>query len=158
MGKEISQLATLLRKRLHTLKSLSIEIAAGQKACIALDLGGVQAHDRGKEDLCAELGRIEAEITALQESPAHEELFQGLANRARGVPEGRTDQETLRRLWEESEAARIEAGRCNDVYAEFLRRARSTVGVMMNVMSHCLGVYPSEMFPAPAQSPFERSF
>ncbi|MGH9343814.1 MAG: hypothetical protein ACRD19_08645 [Terriglobia bacterium] len=157
MGKEISQLTTLLRKRLHALESLSSEIAAGQKACIALDLDGVQDHDRRKQDMCAEIKRVELEITALRENPAYREVFEILADTGKILPASKADKETFLRLWEKSEAARLEAGRRNEIYAEFLRRARSTVGVMMNVMSHCLGVYPSEMFPAPVQSPFERS-
>lgn len=154
MGKEISQLTTLLRRRLHALESLSSEITAGQEACIALDLDGLEAHDRRKECLCAELGRISLEIGALQQIPAHRELFQSLAGQAK---ESSSDSETLSRLWEDSEAARAEAGRRNQIYAEFLRRARSTAGIMMNVISHCLGVYPSEIFPPSTQSPFERS-
>lgn len=141
MGKEILQLTTLLRQRLRALESLASEIAAGQNACVALDLDRVQAHDCRKEGLCAEIRRIELEITALQQNA--------------GLLLSQADKKTLYRLWEESEAARLEVGRRNQVYAEFLRRAHSTVGVMMNVISHCLGVYPSEVFPA--QTAFERS-
>lgn len=155
MGKEILQLTTLLRKRLHALESLSSEIAAGQNACVALDLDGVQAHDRRKEDLCAEIRRIELEIAALRQDPAYQGLFKASVDPGASLPLSQADKKTLHRLWEESEAARLEVGRRNQVYAELLRRAHSTVGVMMNVISHCLGVYPSEMFPA--QTAFERS-
>ncbi|HEV2418409.1 MAG TPA: hypothetical protein VGX94_11430 [Terriglobia bacterium] len=155
MGKEILQLTALLRKRLHALESLSSEIAAGQDACVALDLDGVQAHDRRKEDLCAEIRRIELEIAALRQDPTYQGLFRASVDPVSNLPLSQADKKTLYRLWEESEAARLEVGRRNQVYAEFLRRAHSTVGVMMNVISHCLGVYPSEMFPA--QTFFERS-
>lgn len=155
MGKEILQLTTLLRKRLHALESLSNEIAAGQSACVALDFDGVQAHDRRKEDLCAEIRRIELEIAALRQDPAHRDLFKTFEAPDACLPLSQADKKTLYRLWEESEAARLEVGKRNQVYVEFLRRAHSTVGVMMNVISHCLGVYPSEMFPA--QTFFERS-
>lgn len=155
MGKEILQLTALLRKRLRALESLSSEIAAGQNACVALDLDGVQAHDQRKEDLCAEIRRIELEITAFQQNPAHRGLFKAFVGPGADFPSSQADKKTLYRLWEESEAARLEVGRRNQVYAEFLRRAHSTVGVMMNVISHCLGVYPSEAFPA--QTAFERS-
>lgn len=149
------QIANLLRKRLRALQDLSQEITAGQKACIRLDFDAVRTHDEHKQSICAEIGIIEREINVLRGDPENDGLFRSFAVPTELSLAHDKDREALRRLWAESEAARAEAGERNQVYAEFLRRAQSTGRLMMNVIAHCLGVYPSEAFPV--QFHIERS-
>jgi hypothetical protein len=159
MGKDISQFTALLGKRLQALQSLAHEISAGQAACVALDIESLEAHDREKQRLCAEVRRIDIEVMYFQQNGVP--LWQRLAEEPSGSPKDRSEPDSLRqmrRLWEESETARAEVRKRNEVYAEFLRRARSTASVMANVMSHCLGVYPSGILGSSANLPFERSF
>lgn len=149
------QLTTLLRKRLHAFQALAQAIAEGQQACIALDFDGVRAHDDRKQSVCAGIEVIEQEIAALRRDPVNGDLLRRLAGPVESSPSRDQGLAALRRLWSDSETARAEAGERNRVYAEFLRRAQSTGRLMMNVIAHCLGVYPSEAFPG--QSQFERS-
>lgn len=159
MGKHNSQLTNLLSRRLRALESLAHEIAAGQEACVALDIESLEAHDKEKARLCAEVRQLDLDLLSLQPDPAHQGLFQKLGQTENTAGEAEPDVlRHLQRLWQDSEAARVEVVQRNQVYAEFLRRARSTVSVMMNVMSNCLGVYPSAIFTPSANSPFERSF
>ncbi|MGH9396953.1 MAG: hypothetical protein ACRD18_08915 [Terriglobia bacterium] len=144
MNPETSELIALLTQRHQAFRSLASEIAAGQDACVALDFQGIEVHDTQKVRLCAEVRRLDLAITELQRSPSHQDLLRRLTGREDDADDA-IDAETLqriRRLWQDSDAARAETGRRNRVYAEFLRRARSTVNVMTNIMSHCLGVYP----------------
>lgn len=142
------QLATLLRKRRHSFQALTQEIAAGQQSCVALNFDAVRAYDERKQGVCAEIKSIEQEIAALRRDPANGEIFRRLAGSADSSPATDQGMAALCRLWVESEAARAEAGERNQVYAEFLRRAHATGRLMMNVIAHCMGVYPSEAFPA----------
>lgn len=151
MGKEIQLVASLLRKRLRAFQTLSSEIAAGQAACIALDFDALRTYDERKMSACGELQNLSRALAELASDPACGEALRNLRH---GAAAGGGFEE-LRRVWEECEKARSEACRRNAVYAEFLRRARATGSVMMNVIAHCLGVYPSEAFPG--QSQFERS-
>lgn len=137
MNPETSQFVTLLTQRYQAFRSLASEVAAGQEACVALDLEGIQNHDMQKVRLCAELRRVELDLSQLQQNPAYQDLFKRLA--AAG---GDGDVQRISQLWRDSEEARVEAARRNGVYAGFLKRAGSTLNVMMNIMSHCLGVYP----------------
>lgn len=151
MGKEIPQLTALLHKRLRAFQLLSHEIAAGQAACVALDLDALRTCDERKLGACGDLQELSRALAELGRDPACQALLQSL----RGGAAGSGAPEELRRAWAESEKARSEACQRNAVYAELLRRARATGSVMMNVIAHCLGVYPSEAFPG--QSQFERS-
>lgn len=140
MSHEGNELIDLLSRRRDAYSALAAEIAAGQEACIALDLEGMQLHDRRKTLLCGELRRLDIAITRL-------DAGRNLAWLAEGSEPfgGAQTARRVRELVRDSEAARAEAGRRNQVYAEFLKRATATVRVMMNIMSHCAGVYPSSV-------------
>lgn len=155
MQQHATNLISLLSQRLRALQSLAREVTAGQEACIALDLEKLYAHDRQKELLCAQVRRLDVEIGKLRESIRlggwNSEMTEGRA--------GHPDADTARRLqnlWQECEAARVEVGKRNQVYGEFLRRARSTLSIMINIMSHCLGIYPASSFATATGSFFER--
>lgn len=141
MSHDCTALIDLLSRRRDAYKALAAEIAAGQQACIALDLEGVHLHDRRKALLCAEVHRLDIAITSLDAGRNLAWLAEGSdrpENAARNVWR-------VRELVRDSEAARAEAGRRNQVYSEFLKRASGTVRVMMNIMSHRAGVYPASV-------------
>lgn len=141
MSHDCTELINLLSRRREAYKALAAEIAAGQQACIALDLEGVQLHDREKALLCGELHRLDVAITNLDAGRNLSWLAEG-----GGQPdEKRQTVLRVRELVRDSEAARAEAGRRNQVYAGFLKRAAATGRVMMNILSHCAGVYPASV-------------
>lgn len=160
MEHDEKQLIELLQKRLQKLKILAQEITSAQEACVALDLEALRIHDQQKAQLCAEIGTLDLEISAIvpkhnSSGPLGEMLAAGQSNEA-GI-----DQVMARRLsalFEESKATRAEVQRLNCVYAQFLARSRATLNVMINVISHCLGVYPSLERSASRCVPFERSY
>ena len=160
MPQDAACLISLLNQRLRAFESLAAEVSAGQQACVALDIGKLQLHDQEKYRLCAELRRLDEEIAAFQNSPVYEEALGRPLTESQ--PSGNmADTESLQRIrkvLQDSEEARAEAARRNQTYAAFLRRARSNVTVMINVVSHCLGVYPPWLSPASAGSPWERSY
>jgi D-serine deaminase-like pyridoxal phosphate-dependent protein len=156
MQKDLGRIAELTVTRLEALYSLADEITAGQQACVALDLDALEAHDQQKQYLCTEVGRIDAELLTLAGVRSHE----GFVTRLRAEGAASTQPELLRRiqrLAEQSEAARMEVSRRNQNYAEFLRRARATLNVMTNIVSHCLGVYPPWALPTSKGSLWEGS-
>ncbi|MGH9451478.1 MAG: hypothetical protein ACRD11_13220 [Terriglobia bacterium] len=147
MTPEISQFITLLTERCRAYRLLSREVAAAQEACVVLDIEGIQIHDLQKLRLCAELRRVDLGIAEFKRSAAYQSLSPRLAARQQpAIEKAAADDlgatERMRQLWYDSEAARVEAGRRNEVYAAFLQRAGSTLKVMTNIVSHCLGVYP----------------
>ena len=149
----------LLGERLQKLKSLAQKIKAAQEACVALDLEALRAHDSQKSYLCAEISRLDIEISriVLKHDPAgslRAILVAGYGSESRTEPAARL----LNGLFEESESARAEVRRLNRVYAQFLARSRNTLNVMINVVSHCLGVYPFLDRPASLTLPFERGY
>lgn len=138
MNREYDNLVELLKRRRSVYDSLAAEITAGQEACVALDLQRVECHDRQKAKLCAEVRRLDGAIANLRADRnlawlAVQSEEQGKREMAR----------TLRELLRSSEDARSEAGRRNKVYEAFLKRARATVSILSNVISHCTGVYPA---------------
>jgi hypothetical protein len=142
MQERLLRIAALMGTRLEVLRSLADEITAGQKACVALDLDGLQGHDNRKVRLCEELNRINAETVQLAGLASHEGLMSRLSTEAMGVAEFEILQR-IRQLGEQTEAARVEVSRCNQIYAAFLRRAYAALRIRMNVMFHCAGIYPS---------------
>lgn len=154
MQHDAARLITLLEKRLHAFEALASEITLGQQASVALDLEALRASDAKKETLCAEICGLDREASAL-----YELLPELRLNPAGGGYSNSATPEVLRRLEqvrERNEWARSEAGRRNLVYAEFLARSRATVNVMMNVVSHCLGVYAAPVPNGSARFPFAR--
>jgi hypothetical protein len=154
MKPDLMRIAALMSTRLEALRSLAAEIAAGQQACVALDLERLQACDREKERLCKDLSGIDAKLAKLTGiAPRGSFLGWLAAQSVDGTEPGVL--ERVGKLAKESEAARVEVGRRNEVYNEFLRRARSKLKVMANVVSHCLGVYPAWALPASEVSLWE---
>lgn len=149
MEQTSSQLTALLEQRSQKLKCLAQEIAAGQEACVALDLEALRNHDHQKEQLCAEIRLLDFAIRReVRESASGRSLRDVAADGKLG------------RLIAESETALAEVARLNRVYTLFLARSRSTLKVMANVVLHCRGVYPAPgELPAPPirATPFERS-
>lgn len=128
MNTERSEYMDLLRQRHEAFRSLANEIDAGQQACIRLDISTLRSHDSRKIAICAEVRRLNAAIASLQPAGA-------------AMPVQTLDE--IRLLLKKSEEARAEARRRNQIYADFLGRARSSINMMMNVMAHCLGSYPA---------------
>jgi hypothetical protein len=157
MAENLVRVAELMAARLEALQLLADEITAAQQACVALEVESLQAHDKAKERLCAEVSRMDAELAGLAGAAAREGFVSRLGAQGGGAPH-QDIQDRIQRLGEQSEAARVEVVRRNGAYAEFLRRARSNVKVMTNVISHCLGVYPPWALPASAGSPWERGY
>lgn len=160
MKREISTLTALVNERLLALKSLTQEIAAGQEACIALNREKLEEHDGRKQALCARVSRLDSEIAALLHEFSPGASFRDFAKSALAAA-GPTESAAIARLQElleQSEAARLEAGRLNHVYGELLRRSRSTLQILMNVIAHCLGVYPSSTRTGSPAASFERSY
>jgi hypothetical protein len=156
MAQDLVRITGLMATRLEALYSLADEITAGQQACVALNLEALEAHDQQKQRLCAEVSRIDAELLKLAGSAAHE----GFVSLLRAEDTGSAQPELLcriQRLGEQSEAARLEVGKRNKGYTEFLRRARANIKVMANVVSHCLGVYPPWALPNSKRSLWEGS-
>jgi hypothetical protein len=160
MEPENSRLIKLMEERLQDLKGLALEIQSSQQACVSADIEALRAHDRRKERLCTEIRRLDNEIHDLlpplhPAGPVRSFLEASVAGKG---PEGRKAAVRLRGLLNESEAARLEVSKLNETYAEFLTRARSNLNVMINVLSHCMGIYPS-LRPAAFQgTSFERSY
>lgn len=149
MEQTSSQRTALVEQRLQKLKRLAQEIAAGQEACVALDLEALRNHDHQKEQLCAEIRLLDFAI--------RREVRESASGRSQRevAADGKLD-----RLMAESENARAEVARLNRVYALFLARSRGTLKVMANVVSHCRGAYPAPgelAAPAIPATPFERS-
>ncbi|MDE3180515.1 MAG: hypothetical protein KGM47_12745 [Acidobacteriota bacterium] len=144
MNRDFAQLSGLLNLRTRLFESLTNEINQGLEASIAMNIEAIQIHDRRKVEICQEIHRLHSALAVIQRgsaaSPAAKDLDEAL----------KTDVQ-IRQLWRESEAARAEAGRRNRIYEEFLRQAEGTVKVMMNVMSHCLGVYPASVGALPRE-------
>lgn len=155
MDERVTRIIDLMRLRLEALQALSGEITAAQQACVALDLDGLAAHDREKECLCAELRRVDAELVTLAK-PRPREGFAAHLTAEGGELVEPGILESIERLRQQSEAARIEVARRNRTYEEFLRGARSNLKVMMNVLFHCLGVYPPWALPVSATASWER--
>jgi len=160
MERDDTQLIMLLENRLQKLKSLAQEIKSAQEACVALDIEALRIHDQQKVQLCAEIRSLDLEISAVvskhnSSGPLGEMLAASHSNEA-GIEPGKARR--LSALFEESRAARAEVLRLNLVYAQFLARSRATLNVMINVVSHCLGVYPSLDRSASQGLPFERSY
>lgn len=159
MGRGNAQLIPLLEERLRRLKGLSHAIEAAQQACISGDLEALRSHDGNKVHLCAEIRRLDQEICKLiQNIPHSESLRSVLAAHAEGESVDPTAARRLAVLFSENQQARAEVGRMNRVYGMFLVRSRNTMNVMINVVSHCLGVYPSLDSPFSPARPFERSY
>lgn len=157
---EIPKLTALLGERLLALRLLSQEIAAGQEACVALNHEKLLGHDRQKQALCAEVSRLDAQIAGLLREAAPGVSLRDFVSQstASAGPEQAEAAANLERLLEDSEAARLEAARLNRIYDDFLRRSRSTLSVLMNVVSHCAGIYTAPR-PANAYLPSpERSY
>lgn len=160
MEQDNAKLIALVKIRLQKLESLAHEIQASQAACIALDLEALRTHDHQKEHLCAEIRRLDCEISkAIENSspagPLRTVLAAGHAKQEQPEP---AKARQLNALLEAAEAARAEVSRLNRVYARFLARSLNTLNVMMNVVSYCLGIYPSALRPASVNIPFERSY
>jgi hypothetical protein len=155
MERDLARIAALMATRLEALRSLAEKITAGQQACVALDFSELQACDNEKERLCSEVSRIDAELVNLTGVEPRASFLSRLAGEELDGAQGEILQR-IRRLAEESEATRVEVGRRNDVYKEFLRRARSKIKVMFNVVSHCLGIYPPWALPASGGLLWER--
>lgn len=160
MKQEISTLTALLNERLLALKSLAQEISQGQEACIALNREKLQEHDLQKQALCARVSRLDSEIAALLQEFSPGASLRSFAKSAQAGagPAESAAMARLQELLKDSEAARLEAGRLNHVYGELLRRSRSTLQVLMNVLAHCLGVYPSSTRTGSPAASFERSY
>ncbi len=159
MEQENARLIALVEERLQKMKSLALEIQASQEACVALDPEALRAHDTQKELLCTEIRRLDLEISTVIPKPGpagslRVALAAAHAKEAQTEPAARQ----LNVLFEASEAARAEVVRLNRVYARFLARSRNTLNVMINVVSHCLGIYPSPQHPGSVPAPFERSY
>lgn len=154
-----AQLIGLVEERLGNLKDLGRAILAAQQACISADLDLLRKHDNRKESLCAEIRRLDLEISRIFDGINPRSSMRTILDPAT-APQRGIDRAIARRLstlFDESDAARAEVGRLNQVYALFLARSRSTLNVMINVFSHCLGVYPSLNAAASSSLTFERS-
>jgi len=160
MERDNTQLIALMEGRLQALRSLAQEIKSAQEACVALDLEALRDHDNQKGKLCAEIRRLDLAIGGVVGRLASAESLRAVVAAGQRL-EPQSAPTTLRKLealMEESEAARSEVQRLNRVYAQFLARSRDTLNVMTNVVSHCLGVYPSLVRPGSLTLPFERSY
>lgn len=160
MERENLQLITLVEERLQKLKSLAREIKTAQEACVELNLEALRIHDRQKENLCTEIRQLDLEISGivLNHGPAGSAgaiLAAGFGGELSRRPEVARRLEVL---LEESEVARAEVRKLNRVYAVFLARSRSTLSVMINVVSHCMGIYPSPDRSGSPSLSFERSY
>ncbi|MGH9448586.1 MAG: hypothetical protein ACRD3O_23150 [Terriglobia bacterium] len=160
MLQDAACLISLLRQRQRAFKSLAAEVSAGQEACIALDVEDLQLHDQEKLRLCAEVRCLNQEIAAFRHSPVYEEAVGSPAKGSQrsGMAVDVEILQCIRKILQDSDAARAEVARRNNIYEAFLCRARSNINVMINVVSHCLGVYPPWVSPAAAGSPWERSY
>jgi hypothetical protein len=142
MDAKTHPLVSLLRRRLEALHSLAHEIAAGQEACIALNLEKLSLCDQEKERLCGLVRTLDTEIVHCQTPSAPmAQPMSVVSEEPTGGPDVETAH-TIQQLWRECEAACAMVVQRNKVYAEFLRRARFTLAVMRNVVAHCLGIYP----------------
>ena len=152
-------LIALLEERLRNLKGLGQAIQSAQQACILADLEALRIHDSHKQHFCAEIRRLDLEIRTRVGSIHPSGSIRAILNRA--AKESGIDMFEARwlvDLFDESEAARAEVERLNRVYAQFLARSRGTLSVMINVVSHCLGVYPSLGPSSALNTSFERSY
>ena len=155
-----ARLIALLEERLRNLKGLSQAIQSAQQACISADLEALRIHDSHKEHLCREMRRLDLEIRKLVGSIHPTGSMRMILDQAAAKESGidMSDARRLSDLFDESEAARAEVVRLNRVYAQFLARSRGTLSVMINVLSHCLGVYPSLGPSSALNTSFERSY
>ncbi len=155
-----AKLIALLEERLRSLKRLARAIESAQQACISADLEGLRFHDSQKQQLCAEIRRLDMEIRTLfgniQPSGSMRAILDPAPAKGNGID--MNEARRLSDLFGESEEYRAEVERLNRVYAEFLARSRATLKVMVNVLSHCLGVYPSLGSSSAFDRPFERSY
>ncbi|MEJ2010510.1 MAG: hypothetical protein P8Z30_20550 [Acidobacteriota bacterium] len=160
MERDNAQLIALLEARLQHLKSLAREIKAAQDACVALDLEALRIHDHQTENLCAEIRKLDLEISRIVPNLNPARRLRAVLDAGHGSESqvGPAAARRLSGLLEESEAAREEVRRLNRVYALFLARSRKTLNVMVNVVSHCLGIYPSPQQSTSLAIPFERSY
>lgn len=142
MDAKAHPLVSLLRRRLEALQALAHEIAAGQDACVALNLEELQMRDEKKSRLCELILSLDQEIAHLGPSSAKTAKP---TNEVTEEQAGGLKAETalaIQHLWRECEAACANVAFRNKVYAEFLRRSRCTLIVLQNVVAYCLGVYP----------------
>lgn len=155
-----AKLIALLEERLRNLKGLGHAIQSAQQACISADLEALRIHDSQKQHLCAEIRRLDQEIRTLVGNIHTSASMRAILDPAHAKGNGidMTEGRRLNDLFGESEECRAEVERLNRVYGEFLARSRATVNVMVNVLSHCLGVYPSFGSSSTLNRPFERSY
>lgn len=142
MKPDLLHLISLLKERLQALRDLAGEITGGQKALVQLDFGGLQHHDTRKEQICIHVRRLDREIATILGTIAPQGSLRKLAEE---IEASRNEPQTagqLRHLLEESGTASAEVARLNKEYGEFLRRSRGTLNILINVVFHCLGIYP----------------
>lgn len=155
-----SRLIALLEERLCNLKDLGQAVRECQQACLTADLEALRTLDLHKEHLCAEIRRVDQEICAhvanLGRSGSLRTILDATPSEGKGMDAATAQR--LRDLFDESEAARANVAKINHVYAQFLSRSRGTLTVMINVFSHCQGVYPSNGSSLAASPSFERSY
>lgn len=160
MEPEKVQLIGLVEQRLRNLRELGQEILATQQACISADADALRTHDSHKLNLCMGIHRLDLEIRKVTESLSPEGSLRSMLEPATGNISG-VDEASARRLrvlFEESETARAEVQRLNRVYAYLLAGSRNTLNVLINVFSHCLGVYPPLDAAQSRTTIFERSY
>lgn len=135
MSADLTQFAHLLRRRIELLRRCSQEV---QMNCGALaELRAEQAHEGAaqEEQLLRELAFV---LRELEEAGKKLQMASGAAPNSSA-----TAAEKIAALLHEEEEARQDLRRRNRVRAAFLRRARRSVNVLMNLIAQFSGTYPA---------------
>lgn len=144
MSHDLETYLTLLEQRLSLLRLLAQEFVDCRKDFVALDLDGMYRRISEQEELCRQIQRLQPGIQALQKTCAIQIDLDSC--NAGGNPGNAQWAERLTRVMQDLGTAQAEVGRLNQIHAEYLRRSRKTINVLMNFIGSYAMTYarPSE--------------